>query len=269
MQSLSNDRGYLAKSSFGPNCFGLTKMEAMTGEQSRLARSISDKCPPWSAPMVGTRPTMRLSARAWRACSFIQAMVRMVSTWEKRAAKLGPGGRGAFPIEVHEVREDRLRAELPQKRRDLSAMIGAVIHEMLHRLPERVAIDAELQRLVFHHAIQVGLSQAPHKAQQARFVLIPALLKARNIVEFSRAGKRSRRAALEALQPDPLGAIDVRQRVAHGAEAGNKRLQKLLRREPGCRLQLAVIGPGVVVIKHAHFFGRHVRLLFARERVQA
>src|ERR1700691_6781802 len=76
--SASKVRGYLARSSFGPNCVGLTKIDVTTCEHSRFARSTSAKWPAWSAPIVGTRPTILFSARARRAVSFIQATVLIV-----------------------------------------------------------------------------------------------------------------------------------------------------------------------------------------------
>src|SRR5256884_5250485 len=59
----------------------------------------------------------------------------------------------AFAIEVHQVRQYRLCAKLPQQRGDLSAVIGAVISKVLHRFPKRIAVNAELQRLVFNNAV--------------------------------------------------------------------------------------------------------------------
>src|ERR1700737_3543248 len=107
-------------------------MEAMTGEHSCSARLTSATWPSCSAPIVGTKPMMRLSARACRACSFIQAMVRIVSTERGTARELLAGRGGALAIEVHQIRGDRLRSELPQHRGHLAAMVGAVIYEMLH-----------------------------------------------------------------------------------------------------------------------------------------
>lgn len=142
---------------------------------------------------------------------------------------------GAFTIEVHQVRQDRLRAELPQQGRDLPAVVAAVVDEMLHRLPQRVAVDSELQRFVFHHPVEIGLCQTFDEREQPRFEPVPTFLQARNIAELSHIGQRRRRAALEPFQPDPLRAIDVCQRVAHGTEARAHRLYELLRLEFGSR----------------------------------
>ena len=56
---------------------------------------------------------------------------------------------------------------LAEQRGHLASMIGAVIHEVLHRLPKRIAVHAEFQRLVFQDAIQILLRQSAHEIQQA------------------------------------------------------------------------------------------------------
>ena len=56
----SRVRGYLSRSSFGPNWSGLTKIETATvppGPASSRARRSSARCPSCSAPIVGTRTT--------------------------------------------------------------------------------------------------------------------------------------------------------------------------------------------------------------------
>src|SRR5882672_118314 len=256
----SNVRGYFVKSSLGPNCFGFTKIEAITGEHSRFARSISAKCPRCSAPIVGTSPTMRFSARACRACSFIHAIVRMISTGKDGPLKLRARCCGALAVEMHQVCRDGLRAELPQQRRDLAAMIGAVIRQMLHRFPERIAIDAELQRFIFEHAVEIRLRQAAHKTEQARFEFVPAFAQACHIRELCRVRKRGWRAPLKALQPNPFGAPNMCKRVAHGSKARAHWLHELLRRQRGSGFERAAIRPGVVVIEYAHFLRRHLPL---------
>src|SRR5271170_5039111 len=132
-------RGYFERSSFGPNCLGFTKMEAITGEHSCFARATSARWPWCSAPMVATKPMTRLSARARRACSFIQAMVRIVSTVEGRDSRAGGGG--ALAIEMHEIGEDGLGALLPQHGGNLAAVIGSVVDDVLHGLPQRILVD--------------------------------------------------------------------------------------------------------------------------------
>src|ERR1700747_2644796 len=72
-------RGYLLKSSDGPNCVGLTKIETTIGEDSPFAARISEKWPSCSAPIVGTRPRRRSDARAACAICFIHSIVWIVS----------------------------------------------------------------------------------------------------------------------------------------------------------------------------------------------
>ena len=63
-RSAASVRGYVARSSVGANCSGLTKMLSTTQSHRARARSISDKCPACSAPIVGTKPTRIPEARA-------------------------------------------------------------------------------------------------------------------------------------------------------------------------------------------------------------
>src|SRR6266849_5113451 len=155
--------GYFVKSSFGPNCFGFTNIDAITGEQSCFARCTKAVWPACNAPMVGTKPMMRLSARAWRAACFIQAMVRMVSTWRENSLRFG--GDGALAIKMHEVGQHGLCTVLAQHRGDLAAMVAAVIYNVLHGLPKRIAVHAEFQRFVFHYAVEIVLRQSAHEIE--------------------------------------------------------------------------------------------------------
>ena len=163
---------------------------------------------------------------------------------------------------MHKISENRLRTELPQKSGHLAPMIAAVVYEVLHRLAERIAVNAELQRLVLHNTIEVGLRQPAHKTKQARFEFVPALPQARHVLELRRIRKRRRRAALKAFQPDPLRAENVPKRIAHGPKARTHWLNELLHRKAGRCVHRTVIGPGVVVIQHAHLLWRHVGFLF-------
>jgi hypothetical protein len=62
--SPSRSRGYFARSSVGPNCVGLTKIVAATNCARARASETRRRCPSWSAPIVGTRPTRLPEARA-------------------------------------------------------------------------------------------------------------------------------------------------------------------------------------------------------------
>src|ERR1051326_6081968 len=63
-ESFSASRGYLEKSSFGPNCVGFTKTDVMTTSACARAVRTRERWPWCSAPIVGTKPTRLL---AWRA----------------------------------------------------------------------------------------------------------------------------------------------------------------------------------------------------------
>src|SRR5438094_3541386 len=167
---------------------------------------------------------MRLSACACRAYSFIQATVRIVSTVGIRESNLRARRGGPFAIKVHQVGQDWLCAELPQERRDLPAVIAPVIDEMLHRLPERIAVNTELQGLVFHRTIQVGLRQPANKTDQPRLLFVPALFQTRDVFELRCVRQRRGRAAWKAFQPDTLRSIDIRERTAPRPEARTNRL---------------------------------------------
>src|SRR5439155_24645527 len=110
------------------------------------------------------------------------------------------------------------------ERRDLPAVIAPVIDEMLHRLRERIAVNTELQGLVFHRTIQVGLRQPANKTEQPRLMTVPALFQTRDVFELRSVRQRRGRAALKAFQPDPRRSIDMRERIATGAGARTHRL---------------------------------------------
>src|SRR5260370_8720574 len=116
---------------------------------------------------------------------------------------------------------------------------------MLHRFPERIAVNAELQRLVLHNSIQVGLRQSAYKTKQPRFVFAPALFQARIILELSRVGKRGWRTSLKSFQPNPFATIDMCQRVAHRTKARAHGLNELFTRGAGRPRTRPVIGPAV------------------------
>ncbi len=58
---------------------------------------------------------------------------------------------------MHQVSEKRLHAVLAEHRGNLSAVIRPVIGEMLQRLPERIFVRAEVDRLVFENAVELRL----------------------------------------------------------------------------------------------------------------
>ena len=63
----------------GPNWDGLTKMEATTRLPWPLATAISDRCPAWSAPMVGTSAIVSPACRHLATCALKSVTVRTVA----------------------------------------------------------------------------------------------------------------------------------------------------------------------------------------------
>src|SRR5512136_190752 len=74
--SRSRSLGYLARSSVGPNCMGLTKMLTTVTSASSRAFLTSARCPSCRYPMVGTKP-IRFSFRSSSAVSCIWLTVSM------------------------------------------------------------------------------------------------------------------------------------------------------------------------------------------------
>ncbi len=62
--SAASVRGYVARSWASPNCIGFTNRETTTSSHAARAACISAAWPSWNAPIVGTRPIVRPSARA-------------------------------------------------------------------------------------------------------------------------------------------------------------------------------------------------------------
>src|SRR5262249_57411254 len=75
--------------------------------------------------------------------------------------------------------------------------------------------------------------------------------------EVRRGGKGARRAAVPALQVDPLGAHDVHQRVANRVEAGAAAGEQLLARQPGARVEDALVRPVVVAVQRSDHLAEH------------
>src|SRR5581483_3809522 len=87
----------------------------------------------------------------------------------------------ALPKEVHQVKENRLASKLPQQGSDLATMIGSMIYNVQHRLPERILVHAEFERLVFHLAGEVRLSHSRDKRLNPPLQLSPCFPQALDI----------------------------------------------------------------------------------------
>src|SRR5579864_7452864 len=101
--------------------------------------------------MVGTNPTLRPESRAARDVCFIQSIVRMISIIIFSRGLLS-WLTGTFAEKINHVGSLRDAAKLAKKSRDLSAMVCAVIHQMLHSFPERVPEQRTLRVAEFNYA---------------------------------------------------------------------------------------------------------------------
>src|SRR5258706_3847052 len=155
--------------------------------------------------------------------------------FHRGANSLSFGGDIALAIKMHQVGQDGLSAVLAQHRGDLAAVIAAMIYNVLHGLPQRIAVDPELQRFVFQYPIKIALRQAANEIEQARLEFAPALAKGGNVRILLGIGERGWRATLETFEPNPFCPEDVPERVAHRRKTRAQRLGELLRRERDCR----------------------------------
>src|SRR6266581_519521 len=143
-------------------------------------------------------------------------------------------------------------------------MIRAVIHQVLQRLPQGVFHRAVACGSVFEVALNVLLLQPGDEGQQGALDLRPSGSEAVEVPVEIGSWKRARRASLKAFEPEPLAMHDVRERIAHRAKARAQVLHKLVRGERGAGIHGAMIGPGVVVVKHTNLFGCHKPSLSAQ-----
>src|SRR4030095_7874103 len=107
-------------------------------------------------------------------------------------------------------------------------MVGAVIHEMLHGLPERILVHAEIDGLVLHNAIEVVLCNAADESEQPLGLGLPIFAESRGGLDGGIARNGSRRAALKTLEPHPFGAANMDKGVADGRKTGAWRTGELL-----------------------------------------
>ena len=81
---------------------------------------------------------------------------------------------------MKEIGEDWLRAKLTQQRRNLAAMIRAMICQVLQRLPHRIFVNAKVYGAVFHHAIQIVLRQSTYENEQSFGLWFPVFPQCRH-----------------------------------------------------------------------------------------
>ena len=74
----------------------------------------------------------------------------MISTKGRRS---GAGSVRALAVKMNQVARQRLGVQLSQQRGDLAAMIGTVIHHMLHGLPQGIRVCTKIQGTVLVDSI--------------------------------------------------------------------------------------------------------------------
>src|SRR5262249_29357651 len=164
----------------------------------------------------------------------------------------------ALPARLGLVDEDqqvevaRRVAELGQRRGDLAAMVGRVVHLVDDLLPERVGPALAARVAVRDDLGEIGVGQAGHEALRVRLDLAPARAQGRHVGKLARVQQRRRRGALPAREPDPLRGHDVHEGLAHRAEAGAARLRELVRTQARRVIEEARRGPGAVAIERAN-----------------
>ena len=95
-RSRGRSRGYLSRSSEGPNCRGLTKIDTAVAPQRDFEARTSDRCPSCKAPMVGTKPRLLPLDVSWRQAAFMSAMAAICFT-AALSELAGPSLEGHFP----------------------------------------------------------------------------------------------------------------------------------------------------------------------------
>lgn len=79
-QSRAKSRGYVARSSLGANCVGLTNTEATVLSQRRTDSRTRLACPSCRYPIVGTRPTFSPCFFHSRTCARTSSIVSAIIT---------------------------------------------------------------------------------------------------------------------------------------------------------------------------------------------
>src|SRR5690349_3714768 len=106
-RSRFRSRGYLAKSSAGPNWSGLTKTDVTTRSADSRARSTRRRWPSCSAPMVGTNATRAPRAR-WARVQARMSGSPVISCIGPREGLLGEGVVGVRILPRTHFRLERL-----------------------------------------------------------------------------------------------------------------------------------------------------------------
>src|SRR5512139_2255321 len=141
--SSCNVRGYLSKSSLGPNCSRFTKIDATTGSPCWWAISISARWPACRLPMVGTN-AIRFCPRSWSRRASIE--------WTTFIVRAGPRVMKSRIVEVPLVAVLRRGKAVVLHGGDVGRHGGPdarlSLHEVAHE--PRLAAGVDVEHVVQH-----------------------------------------------------------------------------------------------------------------------
>src|SRR5688572_15975530 len=155
-----------------------TKSLWMTNRSSLIlmVSSLAGWFPNWACTYA---PSMAIESSAARATRlFIGSLLKCADV----TTLLGLSGRsrtlrgdvGELAVErdqVHALR--RLRTELPQHRRHLATMIGAVVHQVLQHLPERLRLPSSVPALILDRPCDALGPEPRHDRANASLFVFP------------------------------------------------------------------------------------------------
>src|SRR5690606_10581625 len=117
-----------------------------------------------------------------------------------------------------QVLRSTLTACLTHQRRHLPTVIRRVIDEMLHHRPARRVCLATGEVAIDHALLGARALERAHVGADLAFELEPGRPKRREVGKAIRTDAGRRRRTFPALHPDPLGAVDVDDRIANRGE---------------------------------------------------
>src|SRR5258708_2096898 len=141
---------------------------------------------------------------------------------------------------------------------DLAAVVGCVIGDMLQQRAQRRAEGPAFRVLVLHHPAELGVLQAIDERRLLGLERVPLLAHEGHRRQLG-ARLRGRRRPLPAAQPDPLGAVEVREHPRHlrMAELDTDLARARPLAERGGDVEELAVRPAMVLVevadhRHAH-----------------
>jgi hypothetical protein len=166
-------------------------------------------------------------------------------------------GWPARAIERDQVGADWLGPELAEQRHNLAAVIRTVVQDVVEHRSDRPFEGCTARVLILDYAPQLGGRERIDVRVEIAFVLRPACAQGFQIRKI-RGGRKSGWDSLApAFEPEPFGAVDVRECVAHRAKTGAEIARELLRRQGCTGIERAAVRPGVEIVQLAKIINRH------------